>query len=170
MAYIGIGSNLGDRLKNLKKALKSIGNSGTMTIEKESSVYETEPVGLETCDWFLNMVIQIKTHLSPLELLDTLLEIEKKMGREKRIRWGPRKIDLDILIYEDKIIQNEKLTIPHPQMHKRRFVLIPLVEIAKEKVHPLLKKTVGELLLDLKDQKRVRLSSEGSPAFGGGKE
>ena len=176
LAYIGIGSNLGDRLKNVQKVLGLIENSGTITIEKKSSIYETEPVGLEAGEWFLNMVIQITTNLSSFELLDTLLEMEKKMGRGKRMKCGPRIIDLDILMYEDEIIsqdtfsQKEKLTLPHPEMHRRRFVLVPLAEIALEKVHPVLKKTIRELLVDLIDQKRVRLSSEGTHAFGRGKE
>jgi 2-amino-4-hydroxy-6-hydroxymethyldihydropteridine diphosphokinase len=174
-AYIGIGSNLGDKLKNVQKVLSLIENSGTITIEKKSSIYETEPVGFKAGEWFLNMVIKIETNLSSLELLDTLLEMEKKMGREKRMKWGPRIIDLDILMYDDEIIspdasaQKEKLILPHPEMQKRRFVLVPLAEIAPEKVHPLLKKTIRELLVDLEDQKRVRLPSQGSPAFGRGK-
>lgn len=157
VAYIGLGSNLNDRMKNLNKAIELIKKESSIRVLKNSSVYQTEPVGMKDQPCFLNMALEVETQLSPFELLDFLQGVEKKMGRKKERKWGPRNIDLDILLYENKITNSAELTLPHPQVHLRKFVLIPLAEITKDKVHPLLKKTIPELLQDLKEDSKVEL-------------
>jgi len=144
-AFIGIGSNQGLARENCEQAVKELGLLEKVWVESNSSLYETAPLGIENQDWFINSVIKIKTTLPPLTLLDELLGIEEKMGRVRRIKWGPRIIDLDLLFYEDLIISETNLTVPHPELHKRKFVLEPLKEIAPKLFHPLLKKTVEEL-------------------------
>ncbi len=128
-AFIAIGTNLGNREENIKAALKSLSQNTEITIEKVSSVRETEPVDGPPQPPYLNGVIKIKTALSPQQLLDTLQGIEKSLGRERTVRFGPRIIDLDILLYGDKIISQPDLEIPHPKMREREFVMEPLREI-----------------------------------------
>lgn len=159
--YIGFGSNIGDRLAHIQNALHGLSKTEGITLQKVSSVYQTDPVGYETQAQFLNGVAAIQTDLPPLSLLHTLKNIESEVGRQHRIRWGPREIDLDILIYGDLCLQTEKLVIPHPEMHHRRFVLAPLVEIAPDLVHPVLKETVQTLVERLEDDKSV-LKRDGS--------
>lgn len=154
--YIGLGSNLGNRLENIRKAIELMKEQG-IEIVKESSIYETEPMGYKEQGWFLNSVVKGKTELSPKTLWKRLEKIEKLMGREREIKWGPRIIDLDILFYGDKILNGKELQIPHSELHKRRFVLVPLEEIAPELVHPVLNKSIRELLGELKDNSEVRL-------------
>ncbi len=154
--YIGLGSNLGNRLENIRKAIELMKEQG-IEIVKESSIYETEPMGYEEQGWFLNSVVKGKTELSPRRVWKRLEKIEKLMGREREIKWGPRIIDLDILFYGDKILNGKELQIPHSELHKRRFVLVPLEEIAPELVHPVLNKSIRELLGELKDNSEVRL-------------
>ena len=132
-----------------------------VTLQKISSVYQTDPVGYETQAQFLNGVAAIQTNLPPLTLLHTLKDIETVVGRQRRIRWGPREIDLDILIYGDLCLHTEQLVIPHPEMHLRCFVLAPLAEIAPDLVHPVLKARVQTLLERLKDDTSV-VKTEGS--------
>jgi len=129
-AYIGLGSNMGNPILNLETALKRIDGIEGTRITAASSVYETEPVGYEKQAWFHNCVAEIDTVLSPEELLHTLQEIENDLGRVRVIRWGPRTIDLDILLYDQMSINTERLIIPHPRMAERAFVMVPLVEIA----------------------------------------
>ena len=155
LVYIGFGSNIGDRLAHIQNAIHALAETEGITLQKISSVYQTDPVGYETQAQFLNGVAAIQTHLPPLSLLRTLKDIEASVGRQHRIRWGPREIDLDILIYGDLCLQTEKLVIPHPEMHLRRFVLAPLAEIAPDFVHPVLKETVQILLERLEDDKSV---------------
>lgn len=150
--FIGIGSNVGDRKANCKNSIKKMREMG-IVIKNESSMYETEPWGVKDQPKFINMVVEAETDLSPKELLETLKKIEKDMGRKDTTKWGPRIIDLDILFYNDKVIDLEDLKIPHPLLHKREFVLMPLSEIAGKKIHPLLNKRVSEILEDLKGVK-----------------
>lgn len=142
--YIGIGSNLGDRRANCRHAVELMNESG-MVIIKESSLCETEPWGLKEQPPFVNMAVMAETSLSPESALEALKWIEKKMGRQETARWGPRCIDLDILFYDDIIMTGNSLCIPHPLLHQREFVLLPLCEIAPDKLHPVLKKTVRQL-------------------------
>jgi len=143
--YIGIGSNLGDRHKNCLRAIELLKQQG-LSVTRQSLLYETEPWGLTEQPEFVNMAVEAETELAPEPLLALLKKIEKNMGRRETVRWGPRIIDLDILLYDDIIMNTDALSIPHPLMHEREFVLRPLSEIAEEKVHPVLKKRIGELL------------------------
>jgi 2-amino-4-hydroxy-6-hydroxymethyldihydropteridine diphosphokinase len=148
--YLGIGSNLGNRMENLETAWK------TFHIEKRSSVYETEPVDVLQQPWFLNMVIEIKTDESPRELLQHSQKIESEMGRTRNIPKGPRTIDIDILFYNDLVIAETDLIIPHPEIPYRRFVLEPLNEIAPTLIHPVLRSSVADLLKKCTDTSAVR--------------
>ena len=143
-AYLSLGSNLGDRAANLETAIQHLGELGR--IPAQSSLYETEPVEMERQPWFLNSVVALETELMPRQLLLRTLAIELKMGRRRTQPKGPRTIDIDILLFGNSIIDTAALTIPHPAMHQRRFVLEPLAEIAPELRHPVLKKTVREML------------------------
>jgi 2-amino-4-hydroxy-6-hydroxymethyldihydropteridine diphosphokinase len=144
IVYLGLGSNMGNREENLHKAMVFI--SERMKIDKASPVYETEPVSEIKQPRYLNMVVKTHTFLSPLGLLITLKSIELKLGRVPDPRTNaPRPIDIDILIYGDKTVNNEQLTIPHARLHERAFVLVPFAELAPEVVHPVLHKTIKEL-------------------------
>jgi 2-amino-4-hydroxy-6-hydroxymethyldihydropteridine diphosphokinase len=154
VAYIGIGSNLGDREFNCKQAIGLLRQKG-ITVRKESSLYETKPWGVTDQPLFLNMAIEIETNLKPFELLRTLKDIEKEMGREETFLWGPRIIDLDILLYDNCIIDGEGLKIPHPHMQDREFVLRPLCEIAGDVTHPSLLLSIEELLQRLKSTENM---------------
>jgi len=156
LVYISFGSNVGDRLGNIKRALDQISAHPSITITKKSNLYETEPVGYENQDWFLNGVIEIDTEIAPDELLSLLKQIEKDVGRRESIRWGPREIDLDILLYGQRCIDAPNLTIPHPRMHQRGFVLVPLAEIAPQVIHPVLQKNAAELLGELASTKGIK--------------
>ncbi len=135
-AYLGLGSNLGDRGAYLKMALQALDSHPRIQITRTSSVYESEPVGFLDQEWFLNQVVEIETSLSPHALLHVLQEIENRLGREREIRWGPRVIDLDLLLFENRLLSNSELTVPHPRMYERNFVLVPLNEIAPNFLHP----------------------------------
>ena len=155
LVYIGFGSNIGDRLARIQNAIQVLSETEGITVEKISSIYQTAPVGYEAQAPFLNGVAAVQTDLPPLSLLSTLKDIETVVGRQHRIRWGPREIDLDILTYGDLYLQSQKLVIPHPEMHLRRFVLAPLAEIAPDLVHPVFQETVQALLEHLEDGKSV---------------
>jgi 2-amino-4-hydroxy-6-hydroxymethyldihydropteridine diphosphokinase len=154
IVYIGIGSNIDDRLANCMEAIENFKNHD-IDVKKISSPYETKPWGIKDQPDFINMAVEAETSLSPEELLRVLKDVEKKMGRQDSVRWEPRLIDLDILFYNDRIIDMEDLRIPHPFLQKRDFVLLPLAEIAPDKIHPLLKKTVKQLKEELKDGKNT---------------
>lgn len=128
-SYLSLGSNMGDRLDMLKQAVGLLTEHPDIHVEQISSLYETEPVGFTEQEPFLNMVIFIKTEISAVALLNTCQEIEQKLNRKRLIRWGPRTIDLDILLYNQDNMKTERLTVPHPRMHERAFVLIPLLEL-----------------------------------------
>ncbi len=143
--FLGLGSNLGDRKKNIQDAVRRIQERGIAGGIKVSSLYETEPEGVKKQPLFLNGVLEMETDLSPQELLAALKSIEKQGGRKKGWKWGPRIIDLDLLLYGDLVMKEEDLEVPHPLLAERPFVLIPLAEIAPEFVHPVLKKTISGL-------------------------
>ena len=152
ISYIALGSNMGDREKNLKEALKYIAELPETKIIKSSAIYETEPVGEPKQRPFYNGVVKMETSLDPERLLQKLQEVEKTFGRVHKQKWGPRTLDLDILLYDQQIIATDKLTIPHPLMAERAFVLEPLAEIDPEAYHPVLEKTAAELLRELMDK------------------
>ena len=152
-----MGSNVGDREANLREAIKHLRSLGT--VGKISSFYETEPVEFTEQPWFLNCAVELETEKSPQELMRGVLQIEKEMGRDRvaSAPKGPRKIDIDIILYGDQVIDEPGLKVPHPAMHQRRFVLAPLAEIDAEVIHPVLERSVGELLDELPESAgRVR--------------
>ena len=151
--FIGIGSNIGSRTQNCLDAIERI--SDFTVIEEVSSFYETEPVGNENQPKFINAVAKVNTMHSPLSLLNYLKTVEKKMGRNKTMRWTPRIIDLDILLYEDFVLKSQELTIPHAHLHLRRFVLEPLCELDPMLIHPELEMKLSEILNELEDDREV---------------
>jgi 2-amino-4-hydroxy-6-hydroxymethyldihydropteridine diphosphokinase len=155
IAYIGIGSNLGDKVGQCEKAISEILKTDRHKLLARSSLFKTKPMGYTSQDWFINGVIKIETELEPLELLRLLKNIESRLGRKKTFQWGPRAIDLDILFFDEKQIQVEGLQIPHPFLQERQFVLIPLAEIDRGLLHPVLKKSIGELLDNLTEDQGV---------------
>ena len=156
--YIGIGSNLGDRRANAVEAMARVKELPATTIVRSSSFYESEPLG-DAKTWFVNSVIELETELDPGQLLRKLQAIEEAMGRRrvKGKRWGSRIIDLDILLVDQDVIAKRTLKVPHPEMHKRRFVLMPLAELAPHVIHPQLGRSVSTLLATVEDEKRVTL-------------
>src|SRR5215210_5686530 len=155
-AYVGLGSNLGDRAGYLLLAVRGMLDAG-LNVIRLSSIYETEPVEFEEQPTFLNMVAELRgsTLPSPDQMLARLLRIEYALGRKRDVPMGPRTIDLDLLIFKDQRLETEFLTVPHPRLHSRRFVLVPLNELVPNLVHPVLEKSVNELLSQTKDQSAV---------------
>jgi 2-amino-4-hydroxy-6-hydroxymethyldihydropteridine diphosphokinase len=154
--FIALGTNQGDRELNLLRAVAEIGRLTATRITSLSSFYDTQPVGEVNQENFLNAVLKLESAFPPQGLLAELQRIETAVFRRVRtIHWGPRPIDLDILFYGDLIVAEEELTIPHPRLHERRFVLVPLAEIAPDFIHPVLKKSVRKLLKNLKTDERV---------------
>ena len=154
--FLGLGSNVGDRLQFLQKAVDELGKTGGVMITKVSRVYETEPVGFVHQNDFLNLAVEAEVDLKPEALLLTVKEVEKKVGRTLSERWGPREVDIDILFYGDHSVQEGDLRIPHPELPKRRFVLVPLQELDRQLLHPLERKTVEQLLLHCPNKSSVR--------------
>jgi 2-amino-4-hydroxy-6-hydroxymethyldihydropteridine diphosphokinase len=144
--YIGLGTNSGEREKNIERSLQRLKGSPEIDLFSVSPLYDTEPYGEKEQPRFLNGVVKIETTLSPKELLGELKKIEREMGRKKRTRWAPRVIDLDILFYDGIVYKDEEVEIPHPDLHNRWFVLKPMNDLAPTLVHPIIKKTVRQLL------------------------
>jgi 2-amino-4-hydroxy-6-hydroxymethyldihydropteridine diphosphokinase len=151
ITFIGIGSNVGNKIRNCGRAITEITQHEHNRLIAQSSLYKTEPIGYTQQDWFINCVIEIETSLTAYQLLHVLEDIERSMGRKRIFKWGPRIIDLDILFFNDETIQCEELTIPHPELEKRAFILVPLCEIAGDYIHPVLKKSIFQLVSQLED-------------------
>ncbi len=146
--FIGVGSNEGECFEHISIALRRLAAAGRVQLLQMATIIETEPVGGPPQDRYLNTVVEIDTSLEPAELLKTLQAIERQGGRTPSAeRWGPRPIDLDLLLYDDRTINTPELTVPHPRMHERRFVLEPLAQLAPDAIHPVLKQPISELLL-----------------------
>ena len=159
-AFISVGSNLGNKFDNCRMGIEGLLLSGKSVVQKQSSYYRTSPVDYTDQDWFVNAVVKIDTSLDPYELLDEMIALQYKMNQgDKRMRFGPRILDLDLIFYDDRVIYSPKLEIPHPRMHKRRFVLQPMCDIDPSIVHPTLKKSMCDLLAGLEDktQKVIKL-------------
>jgi 2-amino-4-hydroxy-6-hydroxymethyldihydropteridine diphosphokinase len=154
IAYLSLGSNVGNREAQLRAAQVRL--SAITRVVALSSFYETEPVEYVQQPWFLNCAVAIETNETPEQLISALLRIEQEMGRQRAQNKGPRSIDIDILLFADRIMESKDLTIPHPAMHQRRFVLEPLAEIAPAALHPVFKKTIRELLDELPTGQAVR--------------
>jgi 2-amino-4-hydroxy-6-hydroxymethyldihydropteridine diphosphokinase len=152
--FLGLGSNSGNRIANVVSAAEMI-HKNVGKIAKKSKLYETQPWGNTAQDNFINQVLMINTTLDPRDLLMELTKIERALGREKKEKWGPRTIDVDILFYGKRVVRDKGLEIPHPELHKRAFVLAPMMEIAAEWEHPLLKKTIDVLYMDCGDDSEV---------------
>ena len=155
-AFIGVGSNLGIPSENCKKAITLINNHHSIKVMACSSLYHTEPIGNKNQPWFVNAALEVQTSLTVHELLQKLLKIEQQIGRIRKMKWEARVIDLDILDYDGKILNSKTLTLPHPEMIHRRFVLEPLNEIAGSIIHPLKNKTILELLNNLPQKQMVK--------------
>lgn len=157
--YLSLGSNVGDREANLQAAMVSLGDAG-VTVGRVSSIYETEPVDFLEQPWFLNCVVEGETELEPLALLGALQEIQSRMGSTKPVPKGPRLIDIDILLYGNQTIATPELQVPHPRMTQRRFVLVPLAELAQQLSHRAWSGNVSDLLAHTEDQSQVRKKEE----------
>ncbi len=157
IAYIALGSNMGDRFGYLKKSILLLEQHEKIKVVNTSSIYETDPVGFTDQAQFLNMVIQVETDLEPLGLLDVCLGIELYLGRKREVRWGPRTLDLDILLYNQENVETEKLTIPHPRMSERAFVILPLLEMDPDIKLPTMDQPLKSCLQSIPDKEGVRI-------------
>jgi 2-amino-4-hydroxy-6-hydroxymethyldihydropteridine diphosphokinase len=147
IAYISAGSNMGDRLQNCLRGIEALTEAGNSRILAQSRIYTTEPVDYKDQNWFINMMVKLETADDPFQLLDHIEDIQRAAGRtQDPIRFGPRILDLDIILYDDRIIESERLVVPHPRMHKRRFVLKPICDIDPTIIHPVLKQEMQILL------------------------
>jgi 2-amino-4-hydroxy-6-hydroxymethyldihydropteridine diphosphokinase len=153
--FLSLGSNVGDREQNIAEAIEAMPSRG-IQVRHHSSLYATEPVDVPTQCWFLNCVVEAQTDLMPRQLLHALQELERELGRRRLVRRGPRVVDIDILLYGASVVRAPELEVPHPRMADRRFVLVPLRELAPALRHPTLKKTIAELLAETHDRSQVR--------------
>lgn len=160
-AFISIGSNVGDREQQIAAAVQALAERG-IRVKQKSSIYSTEPVDAETQGWFLNCVVEVETDLMPRQLLRALQQIENDLGRKRLVRRGPRVIDLDILFYSSSVVRAPELEIPHPRLTQRRFVLVPLAEIAPGLRHPVENKSIDELLAETEDRSVVNRCKSGA--------
>ena len=155
IAYIGVGSNIGDKAHRCEQGIAEILRVDRAKLLAKSSLYKTQSVGHLPQDWFVNGVIKIETDLEAPDLFRSMKEIETRLGRRKTFRWGPRTLDLDLLLFDDQIIDTDELSVPHPRIQERQFVLIPLAEIDRYLIHPVLNKSAQELLENLKQDQGV---------------
>jgi 2-amino-4-hydroxy-6-hydroxymethyldihydropteridine diphosphokinase len=154
LVYLGMGSNRGDRVANLQRAMEELGNAG-VHVQRASSFYKTEPVDFGPQAWFLNCAVEALTALMPMQLLKAVKSVERALGRRPGVNKGPRPIDIDILLYENVVVRTAALTIPHERMNERRFVLVPLRELAPAVRHPVNRRTITEMLQDTRDLSQV---------------
>ena len=152
--YLSLGSNLGDRIANIRKALELLGKKGVVVL-RTSSLYRTEPVNFHPQPWFVNCVAEVETDLMPMQLLKLAKAVERALGRHSGAPKGPRPIDIDILLYENVVLRSQALTIPHERLSERRFVLVPLRELAAQLRHPVTRRTVIEMLQETGDASQV---------------
>jgi 2-amino-4-hydroxy-6-hydroxymethyldihydropteridine diphosphokinase len=157
VAYLGLGANEGEPRRQLQEAITRLAATDEIEVVKASSFYLNPPLGPPDQPWYVNAALQMRTRLTPEELLRVLHRVEDDLGRERRQRWGPRRLDLDLLLYDGVILSGPDLCLPHPEMHKRSFVLVPLAEIAPQAWHPVLEKTAAELLAELAPRDRESL-------------
>lgn len=166
-AYIALGSNLGDRHAYIHQAIEYLDNSALITIEQSSPIIETNPVGPVVQGNYLNAVTGIKTELGPFQILELMLNIERQLGRIRGEKWGPRTIDLDLIIYDQLIINNDpRLILPHPRMHERYFVLQPLAAIAPDLIHPVIGKSIARILSQLHADSTSQAHTPSPPSVG----
>lgn len=158
-AYLGLGSNLGDRFLLMREALQKLKNSTGIKVSRVSPVYESEPIGVPRQPRYLNAVVEIFTDLDEKKLLKVCQAIEDELGRVRNERWGPRNIDIDILIYDDLVSSTRELSIPHPFFHEREFVLRPMADIAPDLIHPVLDLSVSELLEGVEESGVKKMNS-----------
>jgi len=152
-AYICVGSNQGNKLENCRKGIAALAHATTSRLIDQSFIYQTEPVDYKDQDWFVNYMVKIETVLGPLSLLDIIKSIERDAGRIRNdVRFGPRVLDLDIILYDNLVMNNPRLVIPHPRMHKRRFVLKPICDIDPHIIHPVFHRTMRSLLESLSEK------------------
>ena len=157
VAYLGLGANEGEPRRQLQETITLLAATDEIEVVKASSFYLNPPLGPPDQPWYVNAVLQVRTRLTPEELLRVLHRVEDDLGRVRRERWGPRRLDLDLLLYDGVILSGPDLCLPHPEMHKRGFVLVPLAEIAPQAWHPVFEKTASELLAELAPRDRESL-------------
>lgn len=157
-AYLGLGSNIGDRIGYIQQATQMLGEFEGVEVIKTSSFYETEPYGFKEQSWFMNAVMEVEVKITPVELLRICQNVEQNLGRERTSnKWGPRVIDIDILLYDDKVLDDELLKVPHPATYDRAYCLVPMLEIAKYLEHPVLKKTISDIHKQVENPEEVYL-------------
>lgn len=157
IAYIGIGSNIGDRLGYIQQSVTMLSSYEGVELLESSGFYETEPYGFKDQNWFVNAIVKIRTTLSPVDLLHACQCVEEKLGRVREKKWGPRTIDLDILFYDDLVMDTDILTIPHPGMSERAYCIVPMLELDEDFIHPVLNKTMLQIHSDLESVDEVFL-------------